>query len=72
MPVDPTWEPVTLWSRMNDKQQFVLNHLEDGWCTADHPTVKMPIHARTWAGGKWQSELVWIDLNGKIQRLDHI
>ena len=68
IPVDQTWEPVTLWSRMNDKKQFELNHLEDGWCTVERPTPKMPIHERTWAGGKWQAELVWIDLDGKIRR----
>lgn len=56
----------TLWYRRaknaKGEEFWDFNHLEDGHCLNDVPTVKLPVHLQTWKGGKWAK--AHVQLNG--------
>ena len=64
-------QPVTLWSRQNQRGVFEFNHLDDGHVCADQPPPKPPNHINGWAGGRWAFEHAWIDA-GRVLRLPNV
>ena len=61
-------QPVTLWSRQNQRGAFEFNHLDDGHASGERPTPKHQNHGKAWAGGKWAFEHAWIAA-GRVSRL---
>ena len=56
---NPTTE-VTLWFRMNEKGEWMMNHLENGHCLNALPTPKVPSHKTAWGKGTWAKEYAWL------------
>ena len=61
-------QPVTLWSRQNQRGAFEFNHLDDGHASGERPAPKHPNHVKAWAGGRWAFEHAWLDA-GRVSRL---
>lgn len=64
----------TMWYRWVEADMKVpahwdFNHLEDGYDeNRTHPTSKMPVHDKTWKGGKWKAEAATLE-NGVLTKV---
>lgn len=64
--MNKTLRPVTLWSReTGQKGTFAYNHLEEGHCENDKPTIKHPDQT-SWKNSQWRKEFAHLDENSVV------
>jgi len=54
---------ITIWYRMNEKNIYEFNHIEDGHASTELPFIKVPEMQKGWAKGKWSKEFAELDNN---------
>lgn len=47
---------ITIWSRLNEKNQYEHNHIENGHIESNIPTIKFD-EQKGWKNGKWKKQL---------------
>lgn len=63
-------EKVTAWFKHN-KDKIIFNHIEDGWCETDTPTVKRHGTSQDlWHTAKWNKEFGYLDEKHVYTKID--
>lgn len=57
--------PITIWQRLNEKNEYEHNHIEDGHCESNFPTIKFDSQ-KGWKNGKWNKHFALLN-NGIIE-----
>lgn len=51
--------PITLWYRKNEKGNYDYNHLEDGHCSFEVPTMNSELQRKAWRC-EWRKEFKYL------------
>ena len=59
-------QQVTLWYRLNKEENWLFNHLEDGWIYGDRPLGASQDQCDNWSNGTWFSSFGLKGEDGKV------